>query len=90
LPVKLGEAKAATLACFVMAVPQVIVAAFLLRWDRPVYAGIIAATLALQVLCMMRLVKDPKRYAPWYNGTGVTLYVLGMLAAAIAIRGGVA
>jgi chlorophyll/bacteriochlorophyll a synthase len=90
LPVKLGEAKAAKLACFVMAVPQVIVAAFLLRWDRPVYAGIIAATLALQVLCMMRLVKDPKKYAPWYNGTGVTLYVLGMLAAAIAIRGGVA
>jgi chlorophyll/bacteriochlorophyll a synthase len=88
LPVKLGEANAARLACFVMAVPQVIVALLLLKWDRPLYAGVIAASLALQVLCMMRLVKDPKKYAPWYNGTGVTLYVLGMLAAAIAIRGG--
>ena len=29
---------------------------------------------------MRRLMTDPKRLAPWYNGTGVTLYVLGMLA----------
>jgi chlorophyll synthase len=37
---------------------------------------------------MRRLLTDPKKYAPWYNATGVTLYVLGMLAAALAVRGG--
>jgi chlorophyll/bacteriochlorophyll a synthase len=89
LPVKLGEANAARLACVVMAAPQIVVAALLLNWQRPLYAAIVAASIALQILCMVRLVKDPKKYAPWYNGTGVTLYVLGMLASAIAIRGGI-
>jgi chlorophyll/bacteriochlorophyll a synthase len=88
LPVKLGEANAARLACVVMAAPQVVVAALLFSWDRPNYAALIIASLALQILCMVRLVKDPKKFAPWYNGTGVTLFVLGMLASAIAIRGG--
>ena len=89
LPVQLGEANAAKLACVVMALPQLLVIGLLLNWDRPLYAAIVTASLALQVLCMLRLVKDPKKYAPWYNGTGVTLYVLGMLASAIAIRGGI-
>ncbi len=88
LPVQLGQANAAKLACVVMALPQVIVAGLLSHWNRPFYAGLVAISLGLQVLCMMRLVDDPKKYAPWYNGTGVTLYVLGMLASAIAIRGG--
>ena len=30
-----------------------------------------------QVLAWLRLLKDPMRLAPWYNATGVTLYVLG-------------
>ena len=89
LPVKLGEANAARLACMVMAAPQIVVAALLLNWQRPLYAAIVAASLALQILCMSRLVKDPKKFAPWYNGTGFTLSVLGMLASAIAIRGGI-
>ncbi len=88
LPVKLGEAMAAKLACFVMAAPQIIVVALLLKWGRPIYADAVAISLGLQIICMMRLLDDPKKYAPWYNGTGVTLYVLGMLASAIAIRGG--
>jgi chlorophyll/bacteriochlorophyll a synthase len=89
LPVQLGEAAAARLACVVMAVPQLVVVAMLLSWNRPVQAAIVAGSIALQALCMVRLLKDPKKYAPWYNATGVTLYVLGMLAAAFAVRGGV-
>jgi chlorophyll/bacteriochlorophyll a synthase len=89
LPVQLGEAASAKLACIVMAVPQVIVAALLVNWNKPFHASIIAASLLLQVICMIRLLKDPKQFAPWYNATGVTLYVLGMLAAAFAVRGGV-
>jgi chlorophyll/bacteriochlorophyll a synthase len=89
LPVQLGEATAARLACVVMAVPQLVVVAMLVSWNRPVHAAIVAGSIALQALCMVRLLKDPKKYAPWYNATGVTLYVLGMLAAAFAVRGGV-
>jgi chlorophyll synthase len=89
LPVKLGEARAARFACLAMALPQLVVITLLVHWDRTIYAGIVAASLLLQVACMAKLLKDPKAYAPWYNATGVTLYVLGMLAAAIAIRGGV-
>jgi chlorophyll/bacteriochlorophyll a synthase len=89
LPVQLGEAAAAKLACIVMAVPQVLVAALLFNWNKPVHAALIALSLLLQNLCMARLLKDPKKFAPWYNATGVTLYVMGMLAAAFAVRGGV-
>jgi chlorophyll synthase len=72
-----------------MIVPQAIVAGLLAYWQHPVYATLILGLMALQALCMRRLLGDPKALAPWYNATGVTLYVLGMLAAAIAIRGGV-
>ncbi len=35
---------------------------------------------------MARLLKDPRKYAPWYNATGTSLFVFGMLASAIAVR----
>jgi chlorophyll synthase len=35
---------------------------------------------------MPRLLRDPKAQAPWYNGTGTTLYVAGMMVAAIVLR----
>jgi chlorophyll/bacteriochlorophyll a synthase len=88
LPVRLGENNAAKLACVVMAVPQVIVAYLLLRWGHPVHTELIVGSLVLQGLCMLRLLTDPKKFAPWYNATGVLLYVLGMLVSAFAIRGG--
>jgi chlorophyll/bacteriochlorophyll a synthase len=88
LPVKLGVERAARLACAVMALPQVVVVLLLLHWKQPEYAGLVGAALVLQLICMTRLLKDPKAFAPWYNGTGVLLYVLGMLAAAFAVRGG--
>jgi len=85
LPVTLGPRRAALLACAVMAVPQAMVVALLLGWDRPIQAGIVGLSLALQGLAMARLLRDPARLAPWYNGTGVTLYVLGMMVAATAV-----
>jgi chlorophyll synthase len=90
LPVQLGVRGAAIMACLVMIVPQAIVATLLMYWQRPLYSVVILASMALQILCMRRFLGDPKALAPWYNATGVTLYVLGMLAAAIAVRGGVA
>jgi len=35
---------------------------------------------------MGRLLRDPKAQAPWYNGTGTTLYVAGMMITAFALR----
>jgi chlorophyll synthase len=86
LPVTMGPERAARLACWVMALPQVAVIALLFMWDRPLHALGIAAVLALQLWAMRVLLTDPKGRAPWYNGTGVTLYVGGMMIAAFAIR----
>jgi chlorophyll synthase len=86
LPAMLGRARAARLACVVMAVPQVVVVALLYAWGRPVEASIVAGVLVAQLACMARMLTDPKRFAPWYNATGVSLYVLGMLASAFGVR----
>lgn len=86
LPVTLGPERAALVACGVMAVPQVAVVALLASWGLVWVPAIVAVSLALQLLCMARMLKDPARLAPWYNATGVTLYVLGMLASAFGLR----
>jgi chlorophyll synthase len=88
LPARLGVERAARLACVVMAVPQVVVVAALLAWERPGHAGAVALLLGVQLALMPRLLASPKERAPWYNGTGVTLYVLGMLVSAFALRSG--
>jgi len=36
---------------------------------------------------MRRLLSDPKALAPWYNTTGVLLFVSGMLLCAFAAAG---
>lgn len=87
LPVTLGPARAAWVACWIMAVPQVAVIALLAGWGQVWHAAAIAALLAVQVWAMRVLLSDPKGRAPWYNGTGVTLYVSGMMVAAFALRG---
>lgn len=88
LPVLLGVERAAALACWVMALPQVVVVGLLLRWGHPAYAAAILALLLAQAGLMRRFMRDPRGRAPWYNGTGTTLYVLGMLVAAFALRAG--
>ena len=87
LPATLGPERAARLACVVMAAPQVVVAALLLAWDRPWHGLVVAVLLALQIWAMRTLLADPRGRAPWYNGTGVSLYALGMMAAAMGLRG---
>ncbi|EAQ96253.1 chlorophyll synthase ChlG [Congregibacter litoralis] len=87
LPASLGADRAARLACVVMAVPQVVVIALLFQWGHVVAAAGIACSLVSQGLAMIKMLKDPLGLAPWYNGTGVTLYVLGMMLSAFALRG---
>jgi len=88
LPVLLGVPGAARLACLVMALPQVVVIGLLLGWHHPLHAAGVAILLLLQAGLMDRFMQDPRGRAPWYNGTGTTLYVLGMLVTAFALRGG--
>ncbi|CAM3186596.1 MULTISPECIES: chlorophyll synthase ChlG [Methylobacterium] len=86
LPVQMGSDRAARFACLVMAVPQVVVIGLLFAWERTGHAALVAALLAGQFALMVRFLKSPRERAAWYNGTGTTLYVLGMLVAAFALR----
>ncbi|NBD29043.1 MAG: chlorophyll synthase ChlG [Alphaproteobacteria bacterium] len=86
LPVTLGPERAARVACWVMALPQVAVIALLFAWDRPWHGLVVAGLLAAQGWAMRVLLTDPKGRAPWYNATGVSLYVSGMMVAAFALR----
>ncbi len=87
LPVVLGPEVAARIACTVMAMAQFLVVALLVIWGQPWHAAAVAALLAAQIAAMRVLFRDPKGKAPWYNGTGVVLYVTGMMISAFAIRG---
>jgi chlorophyll synthase len=88
LPVQLGVDRAVQLACVVMAIPQLVVIALLIAWSSPWHAAIVAALLVGQFALMVRLLQDPRGRASWYNATGTTLYVLGMLVSAFALRAG--
>jgi chlorophyll synthase len=90
LPVLLGPDKAGVLACKVMAAPQVAVILLLLLWGHSTGAAIVTLLLAIQGVLMVKLLKRPAELAPWYNATGITLYVLGMMVSAIALNAGVA
>ncbi len=86
LPATLGAARAARLACMVMALPQAAVAALLLAWGFSFYAGCVGLLLLAQLGLMASFLQAPRERAPWYNATGTSLYVLGMLVTALALR----
>ncbi len=86
LPVRLGPDRAARLACLFMALPQVIVFALLWSWGQPWHAGAVACLTVIQLVLMAKLIQAPREKAAWYNATGVTLYVLGMLISAFAVH----
>ena len=87
LPVIMGVRAAALFACAVMALAQLAVIAILLWQDLLLSAAIVGVFSMVQIGLMTRLVSDPAKYAPWYNATGVSLYVFGMLAAALGLGG---
>jgi chlorophyll/bacteriochlorophyll a synthase len=87
LPVRLGVANAARLACLVMAVPQAIVLVLLVQWGLMLSALAVGTLLLVQFGLMARMLRDPRALAPWYNATGTSCYVLGMLAAALGLGG---
>ena len=88
LPVQLGVDKAVRLACVVMAAPQVVAIYLLAHWGHPFYAFLVVGLFLGQLVLMARLLRDPRGQAAYYNATGTTLYVLGMLVSAFALRAG--
>ena len=87
LPAQLGPERAAKLACVVMVVPQLVVIGLLWHWGHDLAALGVSVSVMLQGAAMVKMLRDPEGLAPWYNGTGVTLYVLGMMLCAFALRG---
>ncbi|MGA2291366.1 chlorophyll synthase ChlG [Bradyrhizobium sp.] len=85
LPVLLGVGNAARFACLVMAAPQAAVVALLLSWQRPFHAGAVGVLLVAQFFLMAHFLGSPRERAPWYNGTGISCYVVGMLVSAFAL-----
>ena len=87
LPAQLGPTRAARVACLFMLLPQLIVILLLVRWGLMPSALAVSLMVVAQLLAMRKLLRDPKQFAPWYNATGVSLYVLGMMAVAIGLGG---
>ena len=86
LPVQLGADGAALTACTLMLLPQVLVAAFLIKWGvRWQHHAVIGLVIA-QALLMWRFLADPIKRATWYSALGVNFYVAGMLISAFAVR----
>ena len=50
-------------------------------------AATVTTLLVGQLALMTRLLRDPLAHTPWYNATGTSLYVLGMLASALGLGG---
>ncbi len=90
LPVQLGTQRAAQVACWMMAVPQLAVVALLLLWDRPLHAMGVAVLLFVQLGMMYHFLASASKRALWYSGFGVPFFVSGMMVSAFAVRGLVA
>jgi chlorophyll synthase len=86
LPVRLGVQPAARAACWIMALPQLVVVLLLTHWQRPVHALAIVGLMALQLVLMDRFLQSPVQRALEYSGFGVPLFVAGMMVSAFALR----
>jgi chlorophyll synthase len=87
LPAQLGRKRAAWIACLFMLLPQLVVIGLLIDWQLLPSAAAVTGVVIAQILAMKKLLTDPKLLAPWYNATGVSLYVLGMMGTAIGLGG---
>ena len=88
LPAMMGADKAARLCCVVMAWPQAVIAGLLLHWGFLAQGTAVVVVLLLQGALMPTLLLNPRGKAPWYNATGTSLYVVGMMVTAFALRPG--
>ena len=85
LPVTLGPKKAGLLSCFIMTLAQIVVIGIFVQLKMYFIAFIIFILLCTQIVAMSKMLKNPKKLVPWYNGTGVLSYVIGMMISAIGL-----
>jgi chlorophyll synthase len=85
LPAMLGEAAAALLACVVMILPQLAVIIIMLTSHHRITGVAVTLLVCMQLFLMVELLDRPRERAIWYNATGTTLYVTGMLVCAFAL-----
>ena len=86
LPVQLGAMKAAQVSAAFMLIPQVIVLALLLMWDKTIYAMVISGLILGQIVLLRDFLKRPVEKALFYSGFGVPILVSGMMVAAFAVN----
>jgi chlorophyll/bacteriochlorophyll a synthase len=86
IPVLHGEWGAAWLAVLTMNIAQLFVIMIFSVWQRWLIALIILALFVAQIPLQAKFIRDPRGRAIFYNASGTTLFVWGMLAAAIGIR----
>jgi len=86
IPVLYGPWGAAWLAVLTMDTAQLFVMMIFAVWQRWLVFAIIAALFLAQLPFPRRFMRDPRANAVFYNASGTTLFVWGMLAAAIGVR----
>lgn len=86
LPVQLGAQGAARVACWMMWLPQVAVAALLWSWALPWHALAVLALSLMQWPLMATFLKNPKDKALQMSAFGVPLFVSGMMVSAWGLR----
>ena len=82
LPVILGRKSATLVACLIMLFPQLIVISLFYFWGSLILAITLAVCVLLQSLSMIFLIRDPEKNTPFFNMTGVLLYIAGMMLSA--------
>jgi len=82
LPVILGSKPATLVACLIMLFPQLIVISLFYLWGSLTLAMALSFCVLLQSLSMIFLIRDPKKNTPFFNMTGVLLYIMGMMLSA--------
>lgn len=86
LPVQLGAQGAARVACWMMWLPQVAVAALLWSWALPWHALAVLALSLMQWPLMATFLKNPVDKALQMSAFGVPLFVSGMMVSAWGLR----
>jgi chlorophyll synthase len=86
LPVQLGEQRAAVVACWFMALPQIFVILLSFAWGQAGQGLVVAVLLGIQLVMMDYFLMQVRQRALWYSGFGVPFFVAGMMVSAFALR----
>lgn len=85
IPVLYGVRAAAWIAVIIMDLSQLAMIVVLFFSGKGLNAGIVLLFLLAQLPLQKKFIADPKGKAIWYNTTGTTLFVYGMLVTAIGL-----